>query len=80
VQAQDHETGALYVPIRDSAKSPYGSTSDLEKWLWYMFPTEKLTESFHDLYATWDIGWALKELGISDVCLFFFLAMIESRV
>jgi hypothetical protein len=48
--------------------------------LWYMFPTEKLTESFHDLYATWDIGWALKELGISDVCLFFFLAMIESRV
>jgi hypothetical protein len=67
VQAPDHEAGALYVPIRDSAKSSFESTPDLYKWFWYAFPSEKLRESFHDLYSTWGIGWALQDLDISDV-------------
>jgi hypothetical protein len=69
VQASDHDAGALYVPIRDSAKSSFDSTPDLYKWFWFSFPSEKLRESFHDLYSTWGIGWALKDLGISDACI-----------
>ncbi|KAH4041100.1 hypothetical protein HBI55_016780 [Parastagonospora nodorum] len=66
MQAQDHDAGALYVPERDSARSLYKGTSDLQKWYWHIFPDNKLKESFHDLYATWGIGWVLKDLGISD--------------
>jgi hypothetical protein len=38
VQAQDHDAGALYVPIRDTAKSSFESTTDLKKWFWLPFP------------------------------------------
>jgi 3-methyladenine DNA glycosylase AlkD len=55
------------VPIRDSAKSAYDTTDDLALWLWFPYPEEKVADSFYDLYATWGIGWALKDLGISDV-------------
>jgi hypothetical protein len=67
VQATDREAGALYVPIRDTARSPYTETSDLLLWYWHPFPDEKLSESFHDLYKTWGIGWALGDLGVSTV-------------
>jgi hypothetical protein len=67
VQTTNQEAGALYVPIRDSAKSTYDTTGDLQKWCWFPYPDVEVAESFHDLYATWGIGWALKDLGISDV-------------
>ncbi|KAH7093465.1 hypothetical protein FB567DRAFT_609962 [Paraphoma chrysanthemicola] len=65
MQATDREAGALYMPVRDTAKSAFTQTSDLLKWYWYPFPRERLSESFHDLYQTWGIGWALHDLGIS---------------
>jgi hypothetical protein len=55
------------MPIRDSARSAFDTTDDLAQWLWFPYPEDKVAESFHDLYATWGIGWALKDLGISDV-------------
>jgi hypothetical protein len=67
VQAPDHDAGALYVPVRGSAKSEYDSTEDLARWFWYPYPEDRVADSFHDLYSTWGIGWALKDLGISDV-------------
>jgi hypothetical protein len=69
VQTTDREAGALYVPVRDSAKSAYDTTDDLQQWCWLPYPSDKVAESFYDLYATWGIGWALNALGISDVSL-----------
>lgn len=66
MQATDTDAGALYVPIRTSAASSYSSTVDLMKWFWLPYPPELLADSFRDLYSTWGIGWALKDLGISD--------------
>jgi hypothetical protein len=67
MQASDLDAGALYVPVRTSAKSEFDTTAALELWFWYPFPQDRLAESFFDLYETWGIGWALKELGVSDV-------------
>jgi hypothetical protein len=67
VQAPDTEAGALFVPVRTSARSDYDTTEDLARWFWYPYPEVKVADSFHDLYSTWGIGWALKALGISDV-------------
>ncbi|OAL02088.1 hypothetical protein IQ06DRAFT_219646, partial [Phaeosphaeriaceae sp. SRC1lsM3a] len=66
MHASDLDAGALFVPIRVSAKSDYETTKDLGLWFWYPFPQDRLAESFFDLYETWGIGWALKELGVSD--------------
>ncbi|RYF50346.1 MAG: hypothetical protein EOO38_05865 [Cytophagaceae bacterium] len=67
MQATDREAGALYVPIGDTAKSIFTRTEDLLLWYWHPFPRDKLSESFHDLYGTWGIGWALEDLGLSTV-------------
>ncbi|KAF2023359.1 hypothetical protein EK21DRAFT_105353 [Setomelanomma holmii] len=66
MQTTDQEAGALYVPIRASAQSPYSDVKDLLLWHWYRFADERLSESFHDLYGTWGVGWALEDLGISS--------------
>lgn len=63
MQAQDINAGALYVPIRITAASQFTRETQLLDWFWS--PYTALGDSFHDLYATWGIGWALAELGIS---------------
>lgn len=65
MQVADHDAGALYTPQRTTAASPFSSTADLVKWLWYPFPDDRVADSFHDLYGTWGIGSALQDLGIS---------------
>lgn len=64
VQAQDRDAGVLYVPPRDTASGLYDSPDDLGEWLWNSFPEERVGDSFHDLYRTWGVGWALADLGI----------------
>lgn len=71
VQAPDVDAGALFVPMRANAKSDYDTTEDLSRWFWFPYPEDKVADSFRDLYSTWGIGWALKDLGISDVHLPF---------
>lgn len=63
MQAQDHDAGALYVPIRTTAASPITQESQLNDWFWLLYT--QIDDTFHDLYATWGIGWALADLGIS---------------
>jgi hypothetical protein len=65
VQARDQDAGALYIPARSSARSPFSTTDDLQKWFWLVFPESRLDPKFHDLYSTWGGGWALHDLDIS---------------
>lgn len=66
MQASDREAGALYVPQRDTAQSPWSSTDDLYHWLWELYPKDRVDDSFQDLYRLWGIGWALAALGIDQ--------------
>lgn len=66
MQGDDTAAGSTYNPERDTARSPFRSADDLQRWGWNAFPSERIGESFHDFYRTWGIGGALEGLGISE--------------
>lgn len=66
MEANDANAGSVYSPQRDTARSPFRSQDDLERWGWNPFPPDRIDDSFHDFYRTWGIGEALAGLGVSE--------------
>lgn len=66
MQANDADVGAAYHPQRVTAISSFRSPDDLHTWGWSPFPPDRIDEKFHDFYATWGIGDALVDLGVSE--------------